>query len=158
TMSGLKKAEELTVEDLKAYAVWEFTNSDEDVGETVVRPVKKTPVNTLGGRVVGVQVTLANSSARWALIGNIDAHDARLTQHFLSLVVFDGVKFFTMVVYFDFKSETRGPRALADFLQLAVDAVFPISYDVSRHCVGEPAALIGKIEKEPRQKLTRAEL
>ena len=61
-----KRVEDLTVADIAAAAVWQFTNSDEHIGETAVRPIKKTPVKNLNGRLVGVQVRLANGSNVWA--------------------------------------------------------------------------------------------
>jgi len=38
-----------------------------------------------------------------------------------------------------------------------VDAVFPITYDLRRYSKGVPTILVGKILKEPRQRLTKAE-
>lgn len=157
-MRQLKKVEELTVDDLRAFPVWQYTNTDEHVGETVVRPVQRIPVKTLTGRIVGTQVTLANGSARWALIGNVDAGNPRLTQHFLTLSVFERNRWFTMARYHDFDAKERGPVALAAFLKLSVEAVFPIAYDISRYSVGDAGALIGIIEATPRERLTRAQI
>jgi hypothetical protein len=148
----------LNVADLNAYAVWEYANEDEKRGETAVRPVKKTPVKNLAGRLVGTQVRLANGTDVWALIGNVDASNPRLTQHFLTLSVLRNGRWFSMARYHDFDSNERGPQALATFLGLRLDEVFPISYDISRFCVGTSAALIGTIEKEPPEKLTRAQI
>jgi hypothetical protein len=157
-MSLLKKVEELTGDDLQAFPVWEYTNSHEEIGETIVRPVKTTPVKSLTGRVVGTQVRLANGIAMWALLGNVEGTNPRLTQHFLTLSVFADGRWFTMARYFDFDSDVRGPRALSAFLRLPIDAVFPISYDIGGYCVGQRAALVGTIETEPRERLTRAEI
>jgi hypothetical protein len=154
-----KRVEELTVADLEAFPVWQYTNSDEQrLGETAVRPIKKTPVKNLDGRLVGTQIRLANGSNVWALIGNVDSSNARSTQHFFSLSVFNKGRYFTMARYHDFDYDERGPQALAAFLGLPVEEVFPISYDITRFSVGELAALLGTIEKEPREKLTRAQL
>jgi hypothetical protein len=152
-----KRIEELTVADLEAFPVWQYANSDKR-GETAVRPVKKTPVKNLTGRFAGVQVRLAKGSNVWALIGNVDASNPRLTQHFLTLSVFRNGRWFTMARYHDFDAKERGPDALAAFLGLRVDEVFPISYDISRCSLGDVAALLGTIEKEPRERLTRAEI
>jgi hypothetical protein len=157
-MNASKPVEQLTVDDLKAFPVWQYTNADEDIGETVVRPVKRLPVTALNGRVVGAQVTLANGSRRWALLGNVDPNNPRLTQHFLTLSVFDQGRWFTMARYHDFDADERGPEAVAAFLGLPTDAVFPISYDVRPYCRGEARALAGTIEKEPRERLTRAQI
>jgi len=157
-MSDLtKKIEELTVADLEAFPVWQYANSDQR-GETAVRPVKRTPGKSLTGRFVGTQVRLANGAKVWALIGNVDASNPRLTQHFLTLSVFREGRWFTMARYHDFDANERGPEALAAFLGLRVEDVFPISYDISRCSLGDPAALVGNIAKEPREKLTRAQI
>ena len=51
-----------------------------------------------------------------------------------------------------------GPEALAKRLGLRVEDLFPIHYDISSLCVGDSAALIGLIDKEPKERLTRAQL
>ena len=60
--------------------------------------------------------------------------------------------------YFDVDYSENGPEALARFLGLDVDEVFPISYDITRYADGNRASLVGSILKEPREKLTRAQL
>ena len=112
----------------------------------------------LTGKVVGTQVTLANGQHAWALIGNIDATNARLTEHFLTLSIERGGCWFTLARYHDFGYTENGPDALAHFLVLPVDAVFPISYDVRQYAKGDAATLSGQIRKEPRERLSRAEI
>ena len=152
-----KRIEELTVPDLQAAPVWQYANSDRR-GETVVRPVAKTPVKNLTGRVVGTQVRLANGTDVWALIGNVDVSNPRLTQHFLTLSVFKDGSWFTMARYHDFDAAERGPKALAEFLGMPTHQVFPISYNISHASLGNSDALAGPIESEPREKLTRAQV
>jgi len=153
-----KRVEALTIADLEAFPVWQYTNSDESRGETVVRPIKQIPVKNLNGRLVGTQVRLANDTVVWALIGNVDATNPRLTLHFLTLSIFHDDRWFTLARYHDFDRKERGPVALAAFLRLAVEQVFPISYDIRRFCHGESGALLGMIEAEPREKLTEDEI
>lgn len=153
----VKPVECLTVADLRAWPVWQYTNRDAS-GETLVGPVKRIPVATLAGKEVGVQVQLSNRNEVWALIGNVDVHDPRLTEHFLTLSVERDRKWFSLARYHDFDYCERGPDALAAFLDLPVDEVFPISYDIRRYVQGDPAALSGKIFKEPRERLTRSEI
>jgi hypothetical protein len=43
-------------------------------------------------------------------------------------------------------------------LGLKVEEVFPIAFDVRRYAIGDAAALIGKIPKEPRERLTKAQI
>jgi len=82
-----KRVEELTVADLRAFPVWQYVNDEAKYVETAVRAVEKTPVTNLNGRLVGTQVRLANGSNDWALIGNVNVTDPRLTEHFLTLSV-----------------------------------------------------------------------
>jgi hypothetical protein len=63
-----------------------------------------------------------------------------------------------MARYHDIESDKRGPSVLASLLGMSVDDVFPISYDISELCIGNPAVLVGTIYKEPHEKLTEAEL
>ena len=70
-IENIKPAESLTVADFEAHPVWEFLNDDE-IGETMVRPVEKLPVESLDNSVIGTQVRLANGSQVWASFGNFD--------------------------------------------------------------------------------------
>jgi hypothetical protein len=138
--------------------VWQYTNREGGGDETYVRPVKRIPVSNLTGKVVGTQVLLANGQTAWALIGNVDPANARLTEHFMTLSVERDETWFTMARYHDLDYPEKGPVALARFLELPVDEVFPIIYDIRRYASGDPAALSGKIRKEPRERLSRAEI
>ena len=63
-----------------------------------------------------------------------------------------------MARYHDFDADERGPLVLAAFLELPVEAVFPITYDISRSCIGDAGALIDTIDSQPRERLTRAQI
>jgi hypothetical protein len=152
-----KRAEDLRAPDVEAFPVWEFVNNDE-IGETVVRPVKTAPASNLRGRLVSTQVHLACGKTVLAQLGNIDSNNPKATKHFLQLIVFQSGKRFILARYHDFNWNSQGPQALADFLGMRIEDVFPISYDVSRFSTGDPAALVGKIEAEPRERLTRPEI
>ena len=67
-------------------------------------------------------------------------------------------RWFHLARYHDADYAERGPQALARFLGLAVDDIFPISYDVRRFVKGNTAGLKGSISKEPRVRLTRAQI
>ena len=151
-----KRVEDLTVTDLKSFPVWEYTNTEGPLGETAVQPVTKIPVSNLDGRLVGTRIRLANHSHVWAIISNVDSNNPWATQHFLTLSVFNNGKCFDMARYHDIGGEERGPADLAAFLGLPVEEVFPISYDLSPFSLGESAALVGTIPKEPKERLTRA--
>src|SRR6202035_5363371 len=119
-IENIKPAESLTVADFKANPVWEFLNDDE-IGETMVQPVEKLPVESLDNRLIGTQVRLANGLQVWALIGNFDATHPRAIQHFLTLSIDRNGEWFYLARYHDIGFPAEGPEALARFLDLGVD-------------------------------------
>jgi hypothetical protein len=144
-----KRVESLTAADLAADPVWHYENGDE-LGDTLVRAVKRLPVKSLVGKVVGARVCLANGANVWALIGNIDARNPRLNEHFLTLSVERNGKWFALARYHDIESASRSPQALSQFLGVPIDEVFPITFDIREFAQGDPAALAGSVQKEPR--------
>jgi hypothetical protein len=156
-IENVKPVESLTVADLEANPVWQYANSDR-VGETCVRPVKKIPAKNLTGKVIGAKVGFANGTQAWALIGNLDLANPRFTEHFMTLSIEHYGRWFALARYHDHDFADRGPEALAHFLGLTVDEVFPISVDVRRYAQGDPAALVVSVPKEPHERLTRADI
>jgi len=153
----VKPIESLTVADLETDPVWQYANRD-GPGEILVRPVQRVPVKSLAGKIVGTQIRLANGAQAWAIIGNIDAGNPRLTEHFVSVSVERDGMWFALARYHDHDFAERGPGALARFLHLNVEDVFPFSFDVRQYAHGDPLALAGSVQKEPREKLSRADL
>ncbi len=156
-IENLKPIDSLTVADLAANPVWQYTNRD-GAGEMFARAVKKIPVKNLTGKVIGTQVRFANGSLAWALIGNLDVGNPRLTEHFLTLSIERGGGWFALARYHDHDFADRGPEALSRFLGLRVDDVFPIFFDVREYAQGDPTALAGSVPKEPRERLSRADI
>jgi hypothetical protein len=156
-IENIKPAESLMVADFKTHPAWEFLNDDE-IGETMARPVEKLTVETLDDRIVGTQVRLANGSEVRGLFGNFNVTHPRATQHFLALSIERGGKWFHLARYHDVDFATRAPEALARFLGLGVDDVFPISVNARRYVRGDPAALTAIVLKEPQERLTREEI
>jgi hypothetical protein len=156
-IKNVKAVESLTVDDLKAAPVWQYAN-DDGAGETSVHSVVNIPVTDLTGKLIGTQVGLANGTKRWALIGNIDSRNPRLTEHFLTLSVERDGRWFHLARYHDFDYADRGPEALSVFLGVPVDEIFPISFDVQRYANGDPVALKRSVSKEPRERMSRAEI
>jgi hypothetical protein len=119
---------------------------------------RELPSESLDDKLIGTRVRLANGSQVWALIGNFNVTNRRATQHFLTLSIERSGKWFYLARYHDIGFPAEGPEALARFLDLHVDDVFPISLDVRRYVRGDPAALTAIVLKEPRERLTREEL
>ena len=156
-MENLKPIASLTAADLLINPVWQYSNRDE-TDETLVHALEEIPVKSMTGKVVGTQVRFANGNHAWALIGNIDADNPQLTDHFLTISIERDGKWFALARYHDFDYSDRGPEALSRFLGLQIDDVFPISFDVRRYAQGAPAALAGNVLKEPREKLSRPDI
>lgn len=151
-----KPIDALRVSDLKKYRVWEFTTNEAD--EAAVRPIERLPISTLSGKIAGTRISLANGERLWATLGNLDAQNAEMNEHFVALAIERGGRWFHLARYHDPGYSQSGPKALARFLGLAVDEVFPISYDVREYVKGNPPALAGSILKEPRVRLTDSQI
>lgn len=157
----MKPVNLLTVSDLASSPVWEFVNNEEDKGvvdETYVEPVIQVPASSLAGRIVGTRITLSNGRRVWAMLSNIDTTSETLTEQFMTLSVENDGNWFHLARYHDFDYTQRGPEQLAQFLGLGVDDVFPITYDVRSHVLGDPKVLCGVIRKDHIRMLSRAEL
>ena len=152
-----KPVDSLQISDLEKYRVWQFI-TDDTADETAVRPIKRLPVSTLMGKLVGTRISLANGERLWALVGNLDARNAQSNEHFVTLSIERGGSWFQLARYHDPGYDENGPEALARFLGLPVDDVFPISYDVREYVKGNPLLLAGVVLKEPRLRLPRSQL
>jgi hypothetical protein len=152
-----KRFEALIPGDFDECPVWQYLN-DDALGETVVAPVLKLPVDNLDGKVVGTQVRLANGASTWAILSNVDAGNPRFTQHFITVSVWWSNTWFTMARYHDHDSAGRGPDALADFLGLKLKDTFPIYYDLTGVAIGHEDALRATITAVPKERLTRSEI
>jgi len=154
----MKDVSQLTSADLREHPVWRFTGGDEP-SETAVRALKKLPVKSLTGSLVGCEVRLACGKKMMALLGNLDVEKARLTEHFLTLSIYrDDGEIFHMARYHDFDSSERGPDALAAFLKMKKEDIFPIAWDVRHLVIGAPNGLHGLVEAVPKERLTRAQI
>jgi hypothetical protein len=153
----MKTLELLQVVDFVKNPVWEFFN-DDSIGETTVHPVEQLPVGNLNNKIVGTQVELANRVHVWAMISNVDTRNPRSTEHFLTISIERNRQWFNLARYHDVNYAEKGPEALAQFLHLPIGEVFPIAYDITQCATGDPAALTGKILKEPRERLSQAQL
>lgn len=153
-----KPLENITVDEIQENPVWRF-RSQRGHDDALLVPVKRIPCSDLTGKIVGTQVKLANGSLIWAFLGNIDPSNPRLTEHFVTISVHSGGKWFHLARYHDYDYDDRGPRQLAEFLGLNEDEVFPISYDVKGFVrTTDCEALAGTIEREPKTRLSRAEI
>jgi hypothetical protein len=154
--AGAKSIDELSADDLDQHPIWAFANDDQD--DLLVRPVAESSVGDLTGMVVGTRLRLANGRYVRAMLGNIDLTDPRCTQHFLTVSVENDGQWFHLARYHDHDHAARGPEALAQFLGLPLNEVFPMVYDIQSCARGNPRSVAGTIPDVPAERLTRAEL
>ena len=146
----------LQVSDLQRYPVWEsIIDTEPDV---TVFPLTRLPVDSLSGRIAGTHVRLGCGQQAWAMILYADTQDPRKNEQFVQLDIERDGQWFFLSRYWDADYERNGPQALAQFLGMELDDVFPIAWDVSRYAKGHPAALSGLILKEPRERLPQDEI
>lgn len=157
----MKPASELLPSDFLANKVWEFANEleSETANESCVRPVARLPVDSLGNRLVGTQLVLANGQQRFAILGSVDVDDPVSTEHFLCVTVFrpDGESF-DLARYHDTDYPRHDAVALATFLGFPTEAVFPMRYDITGVARGRPECLRRAIPAAPTTKLSKEEL
>ena len=146
-----KTVDTISVEDILAFPVWEFSKRE----PFSIEPVKKIPCKKLAGRFVGTQVVLADGSKAWALLGNIDPENPGITEHFITLSICSHNKWFHLARYHDHDYGDQGPEKLSEFLGKPIGDIFPISYDIRANLKAESSVAYGKIEKEPHEKLSR---
>ena len=152
-----KPVDKLNEKEIKEFPVWQFTNSDVP-DETYVFPLKKLPVKSLSNRIVFTEFTLANKHKLFGSIANVSLENQRLNQHFISISILKNEDWFHLARYFDFDYNERNPNALAKFLNIPIDDIFPLSIDISKYCVSDQVSLILSYPKEPIEKLTRSEV
>lgn len=145
---------DLSIEDIENSPVWEFPRT----GETVVVPVADYPVSDMTFRLIASQVQLANGTRLWSIIGNVSPKDFYRTAVFINVSFLKDGKWFALARYFDSAYEQYGPEAFARFLGVPTEDVFPLAYDIRPYVLGEPRALAGLIEKEPKTRLSIGEI
>jgi hypothetical protein len=152
--------DKVPIAEMLFHKVWEFDldegNYEPEQDETWIRPIDpwQFPVTDLGNCIVATEVTLANGQKIAAMLGCIDLASGRRTAQFICLSVDRGGKRFHLERYFGVQFDSFGPKQLAEFLELPIADVFPISYDLSDFAVGVPETLKGQILAEPAERFT----
>ena len=149
-----KTIETISVADIQANPVWKYSRH----GDTAIQPVMKLPCKTLNGRIVGTQVELADGTTVWALLGNIDTENPAFSKHIMTVSIESCGNWFFLARYHDYDYNEHGPANLSEWLGKSLDQVFPITFDIQNLFIGKSAALKGTIEKEPSERLSRAEI
>jgi len=143
----VKNMEKLTPDDFTAYPIWEFALDLEEIDDLAMRPVTTLPARDLGNRVVGTKVCTANGDMLWAGLSNIFLNDPEKTKRALVVSFYIGGQWIPLSR--EMNIEMYGPDALARRLGVGCKDIFPITYDVSACCIGDPGAIRGSIEAAP---------
>jgi hypothetical protein len=103
-------------------------------------------------------LTVADFQARpvWEWLNDDEIGETMLQP--VEMLPVESLDWFHLARYFDVGFSAHSPDALARFLGLHVDDVFPIFVDVRRYVRGDPAALTAIVLKEPQERLTREEI
>ncbi len=157
-MENAKLFRLIQVSDLEQHPVWEMILDDEADEDPSVFPIDSLPVASLDSRCVATRVRLANGTQRWAMLHNVRLTDPRKTEHLMQLSMERDGEWFWLARYWDADAERNGPTALAKFLGLPVDEVFPIQYDLTGTVTGSPAVVSGQINREPTERLSQDEI
>jgi hypothetical protein len=154
-----KQIEKISYTELLEHPVWEFVSESESHDETWARPVNSLPVCSLANRFIASLIKLANGQLELAILGNIEINDPKQNEHFLCLsIVKPNGQSFDLARYHDVNYDRSGPIALGAFLDLPMEAVFPIEYDISGLVQGLAESLRGIIQKDPAVRLSQDEL
>lgn len=92
------------------------------------------------------------------MLFKVDLTDSRKTEHLVQLRIEHNGAWFWLARYWDIDADRNGPDALAQFLGVSVDEVFPIHYDLTGIATGLPSVFKGQILKEPHERLPRGEI
>ena len=156
----MKPVNGLTPKDFLETPIWESVDDCEENApyETYMRAVAEIPVVSLACRIVGVKLILSNGESLFGILGNVDLDNPIKTKHFLTITVFKHGKTFNLARYHDVDYDQNNEDALASFLELEVDSVFPIRYDISGVALGHSDCLSGSIPREPKLRFTEDDL
>lgn len=129
-----------------------------NAAKTLVRPVAGLPVGDLSGRIVGAQIRLSSGAKVWGLLSNLDVNDPAANEQLMAVAIEKSGKWFHLARYHDHSYKRLGPDALALFLGLPKEGIFPIAYDIRPFSNGAAGSLVGSINVDPKIRLGRAEI
>ncbi len=137
-MTSAMAASALALEDALAHPVWRYKGEDtllpgEDEGW--VEPVKADFVDDAYGHFFATSVTLADGSSETVLVGNTEPLDPQYNEQVQFFV------FFRPGQQFRWHPVEHSGIALAQFLGLEPQHVFPFSFSILRYLIGDPRAL-----------------
>ena len=155
-MPEAKPTHKITPSDLERYPVWVFDLANEGLpgrDETWMVPVENLPVSSLECCGCLANATLACGRKVIASLWNIHLESLSETQQFGRISLWLDDRWWQLsersFISDSRTLETHLPIDLASKLGLELQAVFPISYDISEHVNGPPEITRGKITGVP---------
>ncbi len=101
---------------------------------------------------------LANGNCIWTILSNVNLDIPDYNVHMLSVRLDCSGKWFDLGRYFDSDYEDRTPNHFSDLIGLSLDAILPISYDLSPFAIGNKDSLLGEIPVKVKTQLPLSEL
>lgn len=124
------------ISDFEMHPVWREKPLGKYIPETTL------PVDDLSDCLIGANVVLSNGAEIFSILSNICNNSPLVTSLTIQIIVFKENEMF----YLDRGRKLLRPaESLANFLELDVNDVFPIRYDVTKYSTGDPNSLIGEI-------------
>ena len=151
-----KSFPDLSVDDIREFSVWRFTNESES--EYEIEVVFDRPCLDLEGVIVGTQLCLADGTRKWALVQNISRVGPKMNDHLLTLTIEQDSVWFPLARYHDILFDEYSPKELASFLDKSVESVFPIQFDLREVLADDAPELTGLIREVPSVRLSHEEL
>jgi hypothetical protein len=154
-----RRIDDLSEGDLMTHPVWQFV-SDDYPDETFVEPVHQSdiPLHDLSGVIFCTKVRVANGKLLWSQIGSVDGESARANRHLLTISLLGPNGWLYVPRYHDIGYGRPMLSHIASMLDLRMTELFPIVYDLRKYAVGRADALVGAIENEPEEVLSKRDL
>lgn len=141
----------------RRHPVWEFDVNSEWLpwrDETWMRPVRRLPVRSLGGRIVGTTLTLANGRRMFGTLSGVSLNHPRATRCFIGASLYVGGRDVQFIGVPSPAYPYVNAAGLARALSLRVEDAFPLSYDLTGLAVGHPDVIRGTIPAERPEQLS----
>lgn len=148
---------DLTVSDVLDYPIWRFTDENPN-DDLEIEPVNNQSFSNLSGLILAAEVQFSDTSRHLALHQNVSLAGQKVNDHFLSLTISRGARWFPLARYHDLSIESFGPKHLSQFMDKGIRDVFPIKYDLREVVHSNSERLIGFVHEIPLSPLTNDEL
>jgi len=141
--------------DFIDHPVWEFGLSDSE--ELWIENVD-VPVSSLGGRLVGALVTLANGTRVFAMFYNLRFDDSDAAVIFLGVAIWNGSAWVHLPRPCDFGDIADDLQTAAKELGLALSEIYPLRFDLRSVLENDSPGLVRCLDLPVKTTLSMDEL